>query len=113
MAIVLHAGSGSPFAWRIWLALEHKRLPYELKMLSFSAGDTRTPEFLAMNPRHKVPVLVDDGFPIYESSAIGEYLEDRWPERPLLPDNPRDRAIARRLIAEVDHYATASSRPLA
>src|SRR4029079_9791036 len=44
MAIVLYYGSGSPFAWRVQLALEHKSLPYERKVLSFSAGDTRKPE---------------------------------------------------------------------
>ena len=62
MAIVLYYGSGSPFAWRVQLALEHKALAYERKVLSFSAGDTRKPEFVALNPRHRVPVIVDGDF---------------------------------------------------
>ena len=52
----LYYGSGSPYAWRVQLALEHKALAYERKVLSFSAGDTRKPEFLALNPRHRVPI---------------------------------------------------------
>ena len=55
MSITLYYGSGSPYAWRAQLALEHKALAYERKLLSFSAGDTRKPEFIALNPRHEVP----------------------------------------------------------
>ena len=62
MSLILYYGSGSPYAWRAQFALEHKALPYELKVLSFSAGDTRKPEFIALNPRHQVPVLVDGEF---------------------------------------------------
>jgi glutathione S-transferase len=58
MSLMLYAGSGSPFAWRVQFALEHKALAHELRMLSFSARDTRKPEFIALNPRHQVPVLI-------------------------------------------------------
>ena len=61
MAITFYAGSGSPYAWRVWLALEHKQLPYDLKMLSFSNREHRAPEYLAINPRGKVPALVEIG----------------------------------------------------
>ncbi len=89
MALTFYYASGSPFAWRVWLALEHKQLAYEHKMMSFSAGDLKKPEFLAINPRHKVPAIVDDGFALYESQAILEYLEERHPARPsLFPGRP-------------------------
>ncbi len=106
MSLVLYYGSGSPYAWRVQLALEHKALPYERKVLSFSAGDTRTPEFLALNPRHRVPVIVDGDFVLYESNAIVEYLDEAYPGRgaPLFPGDVRQRALVRRLIAEVDSY---------
>lgn len=106
MAIQFYCGSGSPYAWRVWLALEHKALDYDLKLLSFSAGDHRKPEFLALNPRHKVPVIVDDGFTLYESAVILEYLEDAYPHSGsrLMPTEVRPRALARRLIREVDEY---------
>ncbi len=104
MPITLHYASGSPYAWRAWLALEHKQIPYTLATLSFSAGDLKKPAFLALNPRHKVPVLTDDDFAIYESAAILEYLDDAYPARPLLPRDVRARATARRLIRETDEY---------
>lgn len=111
MALTLYYGSGSPYAWRAQLALEHKALAYELKVLSFSAGDTRKPEFIALNPRHQVPVLVDGDFVLYESSAIVEYLDEAYPGRgaPLFPGDARERAITRRLVLEVDNYAFKAS----
>jgi len=114
MAIVLYYGSGSPFAWRVQLALEHKALPYERKVLSFAAGDTRKPEFVALNPRHSVPVIVDGDFVLYESNAIVEYLEDAYPSSgsPLFPGDARTRALARRLIMEVDNYFDEAIDPL-
>jgi glutathione S-transferase len=106
MALVLYYGSGSPWAWRVQLALEHKALPYERRVLSFSAGDTRKPEFLALNPRHRVPTIDDDGFVLYESNAIVEYLDEQYPGRgqPLFPGNARERALVRRLVCELDNY---------
>jgi glutathione S-transferase len=114
MSITLYYGSGSPFAWRAWLALEHKGLAHELVTLSFSAGQHRTPEYAALNPRMKVPTLVDDGFVLYESSAIVEYLADRYADvgAPLWPADPRERALARRLTSEADHYLYGALRPL-
>ncbi len=104
MALTLYYGSGSQFAWKVWLALEHKQLPYDFKLLSFSNGDTRKDEYLAINPRGKVPVLVDGDAVLRESGPISEYLEDRYPERPLLPKDPVEKARARRLIAEIGEY---------
>jgi glutathione S-transferase len=104
MSLTFYAVSGSPFAWKVWLALEHKKLEYELKLLSMSAGDLRKPEYAAINPRQKVPaIVVDGGFSLYESSAIVEYLEERYPDRPsLLPTDLQRRAVARRVAAESD-----------
>lgn len=106
MALVLYYGSGSPYAWKAQLALEHKALPYERRVLSFAAGDTRKPEFVALNPRHRVPTIDDDGFVLYESNAIVEYLDEQYPGRgaPLFPGDARTRALVRRLICEVDSY---------
>ncbi len=106
MALVLYYGSGSPYAWKVQLALEHKALPYERRILSFSAGDTRKPEFVALNPRHRVPTIDDDGFVLYESNAIVEYLDEQYAGRgaPLFPGDVRTRALVRRLVCEVDNY---------
>jgi len=114
MSIVLYYGSGSPFAWRVQLALEHKAMPYERRVLSFAAGDTRKPEFLALNPRHRVPVIVDGDFVLYESSAIVEYLDEAYPGRgaPLFPGDARRRALIRRLVLEADNYFDEAIEPV-
>ena len=104
MAMTFYYGSGSPFSWSVWLVLEHKQLPYELKLMSLRGDDLKTPEYLTINPRGKVPVLIDDGFALWESSAIVAYLEDQYPNRSLLPQKLQDRAIARRIAAEAHTY---------
>jgi glutathione S-transferase len=103
MALTFYCGSGSPYAWLVWLALEHKGVPYEFKLLSFDAGDTGKPDFLKVNPRGQVPAILHDGFALFESAAIGEYLEESFPQKPLLPKDPRARATARRLVLEAQH----------
>lgn len=98
--------SGSPFAWKVWLALEHKRIPYELKVLSADRGELKTTDYLSINPHGKVPAIVHDGFSLYESAAIVEYLEEAFPNdgEPLWPADVRLRALGRRVAAEVDAY---------
>ncbi len=112
MSLTLYYGSGSPYAWKVWLALEHKQLPYELKLLSFDRAEHRTPEFLALNPRGKVPALIDGDLALWESTVILEYLEERYPERPLLPRDPQARARVRRIAAEADTYLSPLVRPV-
>ena len=105
MAVTLYYASGSPYAWRVWLALERKGIPYHHTLLSFDAGHLKTPEYTALNPRQRVPVLVDDDFALYESAAIVEYIEDRWPNGPaLFAHEPRKRAVQRRMVHEADQY---------
>ena len=112
--ITLYYGSGSPFAWRVQLALEHKALPYDRKVLSFAAGDTRKPEFVALNPRHRVPTIVDGDFVLYESNAIVEYLDEAYPGRgePLFPGDVRRRALVRRLVSEAGDYFDKALDPI-
>ena len=104
MSLTFYYGSGSPYAWKVWLTLEHKAIPYEFRLLSFDRGDTKAPAFLAVNPRGRVPTIVDDGFALWESGAIVEYLEERYAQNPLLPKDAKGRANARRLAAEADSY---------
>ena len=104
MSLTFYYGSGSPFAWKVWLALEHKAVPYEFRLLSFDRDDTKSPEFLAVNPRGRVPAIVDEGFALWESAAIVEYLEERYAQNPLLPKDAHGRAKARRLAGEADSY---------
>jgi glutathione S-transferase len=104
MAITLRAMSGSPFSWKVQLALEHKRLPHEVRWLSRDRGDFKTAELAALNPRRLAPVLSDGPIAIYESDAIVRYLEQAYPSPTLFPGDLAAKALAFRLLAEVDHY---------
>lgn len=84
MAIELYWGSGSPFAWRVLLALEVKKLPYVSRLLQFSKQEHKAPEYLALNPRGVVPTLRDGDLVFYESLAILAYLDRQYPDPPLL-----------------------------
>lgn len=91
----------SPRARKVRIVLAEKGLPYEKVTIDITKGEQKNPEFLAVNPYGKVPVLQDDGFAVYESTIIMEYLNDKYPEPPLLPVDPGQRARARVLM----HYA--------
>jgi len=64
-------------------------------LLSFEKGEHKSPAHLARSPHGKVPALEDDGISLYESSAIVEYLEERYPGTPLLPTDAAARARVR------------------
>jgi glutathione S-transferase len=104
MPVTLYYLSGSPYAWRAWLALAHKGVAVTLKTMSYDAGDFQAEEFGKLNPRRRVPVLIDNDFVLYESAAIVEYVEERWPEPRLFSADLRARALERRLIREADQY---------
>ncbi|HEX4326473.1 MAG TPA: glutathione S-transferase family protein [Burkholderiales bacterium] len=107
--ITFYYGSGSPYAWRVWLALEHKNLKYDFRLMSFSAGDLKTPAFLKLNPRGRIPLIVDGDFVLSESGAIVEYLEEQYPATaPLFPGPTRQRALVRRWIADIDDSVDAA-----
>jgi glutathione S-transferase len=112
MAITLYAMSGSPFTWKVHLALEHKQLPHEVRWLSVDRGDFGTPEFAALNPRKRAPILTDGSVSVYESEAIMRYLEAAHPVPTLFPGDLAARALAFRLVAEFDHYFAVSMEDL-
>lgn len=84
----------SPVARRVWIALLEKDITYQPVVVNLN-GDQHKPEFLKLNPFHRVPVLVDDGFSIVESLAILDYLEKKFPTPSLLPDCPKALATMR------------------
>lgn len=104
MAIRLYWGSGSPFAWRVMLALEIKGLPYESKLLEFSKGDHKAPGYLELNPRGRVPTLEDGDFVLYESVAIMAYLERKYPEPEIFGKNAQETGLIWRSISETESY---------
>lgn len=96
-AAVVLWGAGTVRTHRaLWLARE-LGVAYELKRIGSRTGETRTPEFLALNPRHKIPVLTHGGLVLTESAAILTYLTEAFP----VPDHfhvPTDAAGRARLL---------------
>jgi glutathione S-transferase len=82
--IKLYYARPSAYARPVWLALLEKQLTFELVPVDL-AGEQFEPAFLALNPFGHVPVLLDGDFRVFESLAILDYLEARYPERSLLP----------------------------
>jgi glutathione S-transferase len=95
MQIYLDKGRApNPRRVRIYLAEKGLNLP--IKPVDLRAGEQRSPEFLKMNPFAGVPILeLDDGTIIAESLAIMEYLEEIYPEPPLIGADPVTRALVR------------------
>ena len=112
MAIEIYWGSGSPFAWRVLLALEVKKLAYVSKLIEFSKKEHKTPEFLRMNPRGKVPTLKDGDFVVYESLAIIQYLDRKYPQVPLFGATPEEAGGINQDMCEVLAYMEDNSSRL-
>jgi glutathione S-transferase len=104
MAIEVWWGSGSPYAWRVLLALELKRLPYVSHLLQFSKQEHKSPQMLALNPRGRVPVLKDGDYVCFESLAILYYLDLKYPQPPLFGHSPEEAGTIMRVICEYQAY---------
>jgi glutathione S-transferase len=92
MPIKLYDSKVSPYARKVRLVAAELGLPIETIAVDFQKGDPRKPEYLAMNPNGKVPVIDDDGFVLWESIAILKYLAGK--KGALLPADARGRAEA-------------------
>ena len=94
----------SPYVRKVKMALHEKGLQYESQPVDLLSDENKRPEFLAMNPFHRVPVLRDGDVILFESTAINEYLEEKHPEPALLPRDPVLRAQARAWEEASDAY---------
>lgn len=102
----LYGSVNSPFSTRIRIAAQIKGVEIEYPPLP--AGGLKSPEFLALNPIAKIPVLdAGSGTLIAESEPILRYLEDRFPEPSLLPAAPVDRARVNLAVRLLDLYVMA------
>jgi glutathione S-transferase len=104
MAILLHGNATwtSPYVLSCFVALREKRLPFEMRDVALHEGEHFAPAYAAESLTSRVPVLVDGDFRLSESSAIVEYLEDRYPapaHARVLPADVRTRARARQVMA--------------
>jgi glutathione S-transferase len=74
------------------IALEETGAHFELALVKFTEGAQRRPDYLAVNPKGRVPALVDDGFVVTENPAILRYIARKVPGAALWPDDPTDEA---------------------
>jgi len=82
---IVHSVPGSPFGRSVLATLEEKRAPYRLAAVV--PGTTKTPEYLALHPFGRVPVMEHDGFRLYETQAILRYLDRQIPQPSLTPSD--------------------------
>jgi glutathione S-transferase len=85
MAIILYDAVPSSNSDRVKIALHEKGLPYDRVTLDLAKKEQKRPEFLKLNPYGKVPVINDDGKVLFESCIINEYLDEQYPNPPLMP----------------------------
>jgi glutathione S-transferase len=106
MALKLYIGNKNYSSWsmRPWVLLRQAGIPFEEVMVRFDsfASDSAFKRSLrGVNPVGKVPVLVDNGFAVWDTLAIAEYLAERFPEHTLWPLDGQARARARSVCAEM------------
>ena len=98
MAIKFYSGPLSLFSHKVEIAMREKRLAFDRFMVPFSQGEgyhPKHPDVLKANPKGQVPVLVDNGLTLFDSTLILEYLEDAHPDPALYPKEAKDRARCR------------------
>jgi glutathione S-transferase len=106
----LYHNDMSSCAQKVRAVLAEKGLKWSGPNLNLRAGDQHKPEFLKLNPKGVVPVLVHDGVVVTESNIIIEYIEDVFPQKSLMPGAPQDRAKVRFWLQKLDsglHLAVA------
>lgn len=87
----------SSTSYRLRIALSVKGLDWQPRFVSLPKMEHRGETYLATNPQGLVPILIDDGMRLTQTLAVIEYLEERYPEPPLLPSDPIERAYVRAL----------------
>ncbi|MEX5549630.1 glutathione transferase [Pseudomonas pergaminensis] len=89
----------SPYAMSVFVALREKGLAFDTITLDLDAAQQHAADFAQLSLTQRVPTLVEGDFALSESSAITEYLEQAYPETPLYPADPKQRARARQVQA--------------
>jgi RNA polymerase-associated protein len=98
--LTIYDAARCPYCARVRIVLAEKSIEHELVAVDL---DDRPAFIVELNPPNgRVPVLEEDSFVLPESPVIDEYLEERYPDPPLLPADPADRAFARLLVHRFD-----------
>jgi glutathione S-transferase len=92
MSLKIHAFPPSPRGFKVLLTAHHLGLDYAFRLVDLTKGDQNTPEFAALNPNKRMPVIEDDGLILWESNAILQYLATKEPLAGLLPQEAHAQA---------------------
>src|SRR5687768_6017991 len=98
---ILHDYYRSSAAYRVRIALNLKGVNYESRPVNLAEGAQKSAEFRSMNPQGLVPMLEIDGLRLTQSLSIIMYLASRFPEPPLLPEDPADAAHVRSMALAI------------
>jgi glutathione S-transferase len=93
VALKLYYHPLSTFSRRVRIACAEKQIPHELALVEMAARQHREQPYLSLNPYGRVPTLEEDGFVLFESTAILNYLEETRPTPPLVPADAQGRAL--------------------
>ncbi|MDN0083563.1 glutathione transferase [Crenobacter sp. SG2305] len=102
LLLYVDAQLASPYAMAAFVTLTEKQLPFEMRRVDLNAAEHLEPDYAAVSLTRRIPTLVDGDFRLSESSAITEYLEERFGApayRPVYPQTLRERALARQVQA--------------
>jgi len=125
MTVIVYDHPLSPYAQKVKIALQEKGVAFRATLPVAIGSGVSSGEFAQASPRGEVPALVDeDGTRVFDSSIILQYIEERWPDPPLLPATPAERARVRMLedvmdthfeaitwgLAEIEFFGRASGR---
>tara|TARA_R110002110_G_scaffold141601_5_gene329538 strand:- start:915 stop:1715 length:801 start_codon:yes stop_codon:yes gene_type:complete len=102
--ILIYEHPLSPYAQKVKIALLEKSVPFEARMPDGIGSGTSEDQFSASSPRMEVPSLVQGEIKLFDSTVILEYIEDAFPEPPLLPAAAVDRARVRMLEDTMDTH---------
>lgn len=108
--LTLYHANHSTCSQKVRLCLAEKGLAFESKLINLGTNEHLTPEYLALNPNGVVPTLIHDGKIIRDSGVICEYLEEVFPDIPLMPSDPVARAEVRAWIRYLDEVPTSAVR---
>ena len=110
--LTLYTFHNSICTQKVFITLAEKGLDYEEKLVNLFAAEQFDPEYLKLNPKGVVPTLVHDGRAIPESSLICEYIDEVWPEPPLVPADPWLKTRMRQYSKLIDETIFEATREL-
>jgi len=104
MAMELYASQGSPWCWRVRLALAFKQINYTTHVLDTATQEHKSPQMLKLTPRGRLPVLRDGDYVVFESVAVLYYLDRQYPQYPLFGSSPQEGGVILRVVEEFQNY---------